>query len=64
MDYQKKLKEELSNYKNVVNVHELPDIFHYWPNKFLKPIIQDAGFDGISDFFVKSIINSKNKKVF
>lgn len=36
-DYQQRVANELSNFDDCTNVHELPDIFHYWSNKHLAP---------------------------
>jgi 2-polyprenyl-3-methyl-5-hydroxy-6-metoxy-1,4-benzoquinol methylase len=33
------------------NIHDLPDIFHYWSNKYLLPKSQSMGFDNPEDFF-------------
>jgi len=35
------------------NVHELPEIFHYWSNKYLLPKEQLLGFNNPDDFFYK-----------
>lgn len=49
-----KLKE-IENYKDVINIHELPDIFHYWSHSYLRPILIDNDFSGIDDFFAKNL---------
>jgi len=36
-DYQQRVANELSNFDECTNVHELPEIFHYWSNKHLAP---------------------------
>jgi len=36
-DYQSKIRQQVDQYRNVENVHELPDIFHYWANRYLAP---------------------------
>lgn len=55
MNYQKKIKEQIEQFKNV-DIHALPDIFHYWSNKYIRPkletVFNEFRFDEIyADFF-------------
>lgn len=36
-----------------VDVSEVPSIFHYWANKHLRPMMNEAGFSSSDDFFFK-----------
>lgn len=38
LNYQDRVANELSNFDQCTNVHELPEIFHYWSNKHLAPV--------------------------
>ncbi len=55
-EYQAKINNEINFYKDCDNVHSLPDIFHYWSNKYLLPKFQNHGFSSPDDFFIKSTI--------
>jgi len=49
--YQQRISAELENFRHCENVHELPEIFHYWSNKYLVPMTQPFGFSNPGDFF-------------
>jgi len=49
--YQLKITKEIQYFKSVENVHDLPAIYHYWSNKYLKPIMDHLGIEGIYEFF-------------
>jgi SAM-dependent methyltransferase len=51
LTYQERLAREVKNYRTVENVHDLPEIFHYWSNKYLLPKFQQFGFNSPRDFF-------------
>jgi SAM-dependent methyltransferase len=53
--YAQKLEQEVANYRDVANVHDLPAIFHYWSNKYLLPKLQALGVDGIEAFFATHV---------
>lgn len=53
-----KLKQELATFNENINVHELPEIFHYWSNKYLKPLIEEYGFSHPDDIFIKHMSDS------
>jgi SAM-dependent methyltransferase len=36
-EYRSRIASELENFNDCTNVHELPEIFHYWSNKHLAP---------------------------
>ncbi len=57
-DYERRISAEVESYKNQVNVHELPEIFHYWSNRYLKPMIEEFGFSNEDDFFAKFMFES------
>lgn len=68
LSYKEKTQIELDFYKNCHNVHELPDIYHYWSNKFLLPKYTPFGFSNPDDFFVfyckeYCLKNSKQKQI-
>lgn len=51
MDYKARLSIEKSIFENQVEVHDLPPIFHYWSNKFLRPDLERFGFSNPDEFF-------------
>ena len=60
-EYSLKVQQELAIYKQQVNVHDLPEIYHYWSNKFLKPMFLRAGFDSIEEFFVRNMFDAAQR---
>lgn len=50
-----RLEQEIEVYREVENVHDLPEIFHYWSGKHLAPILESCGLRGVDDFFVDRI---------
>jgi SAM-dependent methyltransferase len=55
MSYEAKVEQELRTYRDVANVHELPAIFHYWANKYLRPKLELLGFTSPDDFYIQYI---------
>ncbi len=51
-NYADRIKSELNFYKDCHNVHDLPDIFHYWSNKYLLPKQRLFGFNSPDEFFI------------
>lgn len=50
--YAAKLEAQIEQYRQVENIHDLPDIFHYWSNKHLRPRLNEVmGADSIADFY-------------
>lgn len=59
----KKIQEEINYYANVENVHDLPEIYHYWESKYLRPKFISFGFGNPNEFYLQYIkkIYSQNK---
>ncbi len=53
-----KLLQELAIYDDQVDVHQLPDIYHYWSNRFLRPILEEYGFANPDELFAKYLHQS------
>jgi SAM-dependent methyltransferase len=50
-EYEARLAREVSNYRECATVHELPQIFHYWSNRYLLPKFEPLGFRNPDEFF-------------
>ncbi|MFK8011968.1 MAG: trans-aconitate 2-methyltransferase [Marinicellaceae bacterium] len=50
--YEDRINNEINFYKDCENVHDLPEIFHYWSNKYLLPLHKQFGFNSPDDFFI------------
>lgn len=50
-EYAQRMSQEIEDFAGQLNVHDLPEIFHYWSNKYLLPIFQQFGFNSPDDFF-------------
>lgn len=64
-NYEQKLDAQISQYREVENIHDLPDIFHYWSNRHLRPrLLSVIGVETIADFyafhFKTAIAESRN----
>lgn len=50
--YESRIQSQIEQYREVQNIHDLPDIFHYWSNKVLRPRLNDVfGVESIADFY-------------
>ncbi|MBD8527137.1 class I SAM-dependent methyltransferase [Pseudomarimonas arenosa] len=59
--YAKRIKREQEIFKDQVNVHDLPEIFHYWSNKYILPMEQAFGFSHPEDFFAKFLLKAAQR---
>lgn len=60
-DYIQKITQEKDNFSKNTNVHDLPEIFHYWSNKYLTPIFLEAKIKSIEDFFVSNLYEASKR---
>jgi SAM-dependent methyltransferase len=56
--YEEQMLRELATFRDQVNVHDLPPIFHYWSGKYLAPKLLSMGFEHPDDFFTKKFAES------
>lgn len=54
-DYRKRLSQELEIFQEQLDVNALPDIFHYWSNKYLRPMLEEYGYSNPDAFFAHYI---------
>ena len=53
--YQARLSAEIATFEHDEVVHNLPEMFHYWSNKYLLPTIKPFGFIHPDDFFIRQM---------
>ena len=53
--YESRVSAELATFEHDEIVHDLPAIFHYWSNTYLRPKIEAFGFSHPDDFFIKEL---------
>jgi 2-polyprenyl-3-methyl-5-hydroxy-6-metoxy-1,4-benzoquinol methylase len=61
LDYNTKLLQEIEIYKQVDNIHELPEIFHYMSNKYWKSKMNKLGIKNINYLYLDYIIRKSQK---
>ncbi len=54
-DYDSRVRSEIATFADDIDVHNLPEIFHYWSNKYLLPKVCSFGFNHPDDFFIKQL---------
>lgn len=57
-NYEDKIRQELKQFNSNINIHDLPDIFHYWSNKHLKPMLEEYNITHPDDLFVHHMLDS------
>ena len=53
--YQQRIAAERQNFDACVEVHDLPAIFHYWSNRYLRPRLEAVGVSDPDAFFTKYV---------
>jgi len=53
--YALRIEAERAHFRDTVDVHALPDIFHYWSNRYLAPKARAMGFHHPDDFFARNL---------
>ncbi len=53
--YTDSLEQERRIYHDCVEVHSLPEIFHYWSNTHLLPALAPFGLRGANDLFLRTL---------
>ena len=59
--YQNRIAQENATFADQVDVHALPEIFHYWSNRYLLPMEQVFGFQHPEDFLAKHLLDSSRR---
>jgi len=52
-NYHARVRAEKGIYEDCLKVHDLPPIFHYWSNKYIRPKLEAFGFSTPNDLFKK-----------
>lgn len=54
--YEQRIREQVAQYAETIDMHALPDIFHVWSNEFLAPAIRDVfGHADINETYGEAI---------
>lgn len=60
-EYAARIAQETSRFSAELDVNALPDIFHYWSNAYLRPMLEQFGYGHPEDFFAKCILAHANR---
>ena len=59
--YQQRIAQENAIFADQVDVHALPEIFHYWSNRYLLPMEEEFGVRHPEDFLAKYLFKSARR---
>ncbi len=53
--YVERIAKEVQRYREVENVHDLPEMYHYWSAGHLDPLLRQLGWQSLDDFFIQPL---------
>ncbi len=56
--YRRRIEAEKAVFEGQIDVHALPDIFHYWSDTYIRPMLEAFGFSNPEQFFAKFLAES------
>lgn len=59
--YEERIARETEIFSDQVDVHALPEIFHYWSNRYLLPVLQQFGCAHPEDFLALHLFESARR---
>jgi SAM-dependent methyltransferase len=60
-DYQAKIEAEKTRFAADLDVHALPEIFHYWSHNYVRPMLEEVGFNHPDELFAKFLHESSER---
>lgn len=54
-EYSARVASEVNRFAGNTFVHNLPSIFHYWSDTYVRPKLNAIGFDSVTDLFTKPL---------
>ena len=60
--YRARVAAEKGIYEDCLKVHDLPQIFHYWSNKYIRPKLEAFGFSTPNDMFKKYLLEQAQRR--
>mgnify|MGYP000092787929 CR=1 FL=1 len=60
--YEARIAAEIKTFADQINVHALPDIFHYWSNTYLRPMMESLGYSYPEDFYATEIARARAER--
>ncbi len=60
-DYAARLAQEQEIFREQVEVNDLPEIFHYWSNKYLRTWTEELGFSNPDQMFCRYLLRSAQR---
>lgn len=55
LDHAARIAQETARFADEVEVHDLPPIFHYWSDRYLRPKLEYFGAAGIDEYFANAL---------
>lgn len=52
-----RLDQEIARYRDCVEVHNLPEIYHFWSHRYVRPKLLACGYQDVDDFFLQNILD-------
>src|SRR6266481_5882772 len=53
--YAARVAAEKNTYRDCLDIHNLPEIFHYWSNRYVRPKLEAFGFSNPNEMFQKYV---------
>jgi len=60
--YRARVAAEKGIYEDCLKVHDLPQIFHYWSNKYIRPKLEAFGFSTPNEMFKKYLLEQAKRR--
>jgi phosphoheptose isomerase len=61
-EYEARMRREVDYYQDREVVHDLPEIFHYWSERYCRPKLRAVGIDSIEAFFLDPLVEQCEAK--
>ena len=61
VDYQARLAQETGRFAEEIDVNALPEIFHYWSNRYIRPLLESFGYSHPEDFYARTILQHASR---
>jgi len=59
--YRKKIANEQDHFSDLDEIHDLPPIFHYWADTYVRPMAEEYGFTNAEDLYVKYLLRAAER---